>query len=162
MYREKIITLREVCEDDAKMLWEWANDSEVRAASFSSTPITWEKHIQWLKSKLSSCLCIFFIAMNSDNIPIGQIRYDIANHEAIVSISIRKEFRGKGYGKMVIWLASQKLFTESNVSKIHAYIKPTNKASICAFLKAHFKNAGLTTINDQKAIHLVLVREDEV
>lgn len=161
MHNKETITLRKACEDDAKMLWEWANDPEVRAASFSLAPITWEEHAHWLKSRLNDSSCIFYIGMNNDNVPIGQIRYDTNNDEATVSVSIGKESRAKGYGNILIRLASEKLFAISNARRIHAYIKPTNRTSVCAFLRAHFKEIGLTTVHGHEAVHFVLVRKNE-
>ena len=121
MHTKGILTLRHACEDDAKMLWEWANNPEVRVVSFSSKPIPWGEHVQWLKSRLNDPNCIFYIAINSDGIPIGQVRYDIEGNEAVISISIDKKFRGEGYGSILIQLGSQKLFEISNIKEIHGY-----------------------------------------
>ena len=152
----KILRLRLVREDDCKLLWEWVNDPEARAVSFSSAPIPWEHHVQWFKVKLN---CIFYIAINKNDVSIGQVRYDIESDEAVVSISIDRKFRNQGYGSNLIELASQKLFHDLDViTRINAYIKPGNQASIRAFVKAGFQSIGTTTVHGNQAIRLVIDR----
>ena len=51
--KSKMLSLRQVREDDCRLLWEWANDPEVRAVSFLSEPILWDQHVQWFKSKIN-------------------------------------------------------------------------------------------------------------
>ena len=154
-----MLRLRQVCEDDCRLLWEWANDPEVRAVSFSSEPIPWEQHVKWFKSKLKDPHCIFYIAINSDGVPVGQVRYEAEGNGAVVSVSIDRKFRGKGYGSMMIWVASQKLFGISDVTAIHAYVKQGNEASDRAFVKAGFRKVGTTVIRGHQAIHLVLQKD---
>ncbi|MBI4644486.1 MAG: UDP-2,4-diacetamido-2,4,6-trideoxy-beta-L-altropyranose hydrolase, partial [Deltaproteobacteria bacterium] len=57
------ITLRAAVKDDCRMLWEWANDPEVRKNSFSSDPIPWEQHVSWFESKLRDPGYLFFIVL---------------------------------------------------------------------------------------------------
>jgi UDP-2,4-diacetamido-2,4,6-trideoxy-beta-L-altropyranose hydrolase len=158
----RILRLRRASEDDCRLVWEWAKDPDVRAVSFSSEPIPWEQHIQWFKSKIDDPHCIFYIAVNSDDMPIGQARYDREGNQAIVSISIDRRFRGKGYGSRLIWLASREAFDVSGTDTIHAYVKQGNEASVRAFVKAGFKNRATTTIRGYEAIHLVLRKDDLV
>ncbi len=158
MQKQKPLRLRRASEVDAKFLWELANDSEVREASFSANPISWENHISWLKSKLSDELCVFFVAIGNDALPVGQIRYDISNNEAIVSVSIVKGFRNKGYGTRIVSSSAQRLFKIKEIDLVHAYVKPENKASLSTFLKANFKDVGIASVNSHQAIHLVLSR----
>lgn len=154
----KVLRLRSVCEGDCRLLWEWANEPEVRAASFSSESIPWEHHVKWFESKLNKPDCIFYIAINQDNAPIGSVRYELEHDEAVISISIDRKFRNQGYGSTLIQLASEKLFQVSEIERIHAYIKPSNESSIRAFIKGGFQNMGTTAVRGQQAIHLVRQR----
>jgi UDP-2,4-diacetamido-2,4,6-trideoxy-beta-L-altropyranose hydrolase len=153
--------LRQVREDDCRLLWEWANDPDVRKASFSSELIPWEEHLQWFKSKLGDPNCLFFIAVDGIDVPIGQVRFDIVREkkEAVISVSIDRKFRGKGYASAIIQLASQMLFRLSEVNVIHAYIKQNNAASIRAFMKAGYRESGVTLINGHQAAHLLLQKQ---
>jgi UDP-2,4-diacetamido-2,4,6-trideoxy-beta-L-altropyranose hydrolase len=156
---KKKLKLRKVCMDDASILWNWSNDTQVRNVSFSSTLITWEEHIRWINSKLNNPKCVFYIAFDNDN-PVGQIRYDLKADCAIVSISIDEKYRGKGYGSLLARSASNMIFETSNVKAICAYIKPTNIASIRAFSKANFKKTKVTNIDGTQAIEFKLMRND--
>jgi RimJ/RimL family protein N-acetyltransferase len=148
-----------VHKDDCRLLWEWANEPAVREASFSSEPIPWKKHAKWFRTKLKDPLCLFFIALNEDCEPIGQVRYDIDDKEAVISVSLAKEIRGKGYGSQLIRLASERVLDSSEVNEIHAYIKQENKASIHAFVKAGFQEFGTSTIHGRKAIKFTVKQE---
>ena len=151
-----MLHLRRVRKDDCRLLWEWANDPEVRAFSFSSEPIPWEEHIRWFQSKLNEADCIFYIAMDSDMIPIGQVRYDIDRNEALISVSIDRKFRSKGYGSQTIRLASKRLLSIANVKVLHAYVKPNNGAAMRAFVKAGFQKGVTTAVRGHEAVHFAL------
>lgn len=151
----KKLRLRKVRYSDRKLLWDWANETTVRKVSFSSAKIPWEDHVNWFDSLLNNSNCIIYIGVNQDDSPIGQIRYNIENSEAVISISIAKEFRALGYGTNLIWLASEKIFDVTSIKKIHAYIKASNYASIRAFTNAGFLQESKTEVQGQLAIHLV-------
>ncbi len=152
------LRLRQAREDDCQRLWEWANDPSVRAVSFSPEPIPWEQHVEWLKGRLHNPHCLLFIAVNSDDVPIGQVRYDLEKDEATVSITLDRRFRGQGYGSALIRLSAQKVFHTTATTVLHAYVKRGNGASVCAFEKAGYKNLGPVLIAAQSAVHLVLER----
>jgi RimJ/RimL family protein N-acetyltransferase len=150
--------IRKVVEADADFLWHLANDSVVREASFSIDAIPWEDHLKWLKARLDDPSCVFFVATTDDNVPIGQVRFDTKNKEAVISVSIKKDYRGKGYGTKLIQESGKLLFCKTDILKIHAYVKSSNQSSISAFLKANFKLIGQVNIENQKAMHLVKER----
>lgn len=150
------LRLRRVRQDDCRLLWEWANDPELRAVSFALEPIPWEQHVQWFKAKINDPYCVFYIGIDAEDVPTGQVRYDIDAKEAVVSVSVDRKFRGKGYGRTLISLSSQKVFDVPDVSVIHAYIKQNNEESVRAFVKAGFKKRGTTIIRGCQATHLIL------
>jgi len=125
-----MVKLRQVTEKDCRLIWNWANDPQVRAGSFSTDSIPYENHRQWFESKLNDPSCFFFIAENRNGEPVGQVRFDFEGKEANISISLDREFRDKGYGSKLIQLAAKKISDVSEVDKIHAYIKKENTASL--------------------------------
>jgi UDP-2,4-diacetamido-2,4,6-trideoxy-beta-L-altropyranose hydrolase len=149
------IQLRPVIEDDCEILWHWANDPVIRSVSFSSESISWTDHVQWFTSKLCDQNCVFYIALNPDNVPIGQVRYDITQKEATISLALAESFRGQGYGSNLVLFSCKKLGQNLGVERINAYVKPDNLASITVFLKSGFKEVGQKTICDQQAVHLI-------
>ncbi len=155
------LVLRPAREEDCRLIWEWANDSDARAASFSSKRVPWDRHIKWFTSKINDTHCLFYVVTDCENRPIGQIRFDIEGDNATVSISLDRQARGKGYASKVIRMGSQKAFDSLGVRCIQAYIKPNNQASLRAFMKAGFKNHGHTRINGHDAVRFVLTKEEK-
>ena len=154
-----MINLRQVSAKDCKLIWQWANDPEVRAVSFSSDSISFENHAQWFESKLNDPNCHFYVAENSQHEAVGQVRFDLNGHQATISISLAPRFRGQSYGSMLIQLAAQRTLEVSNVDVIHAYVKKENRVSLKAFQKAGFKILKDTFVKAQPAHHLVKKKE---
>jgi UDP-2,4-diacetamido-2,4,6-trideoxy-beta-L-altropyranose hydrolase len=154
-----MITLRPVTEKDCKMVWSWANDRGVRSVSFSKDDIPYDSHIKWFKKKLNDPNCVFFIAEEINQKPVGQVRYDLVGDEATISVIVDDNFKGRGYGLQIIARASERIFKIRHVRKIHAYVMPENHASIKVFKKANFQLIESTTVNGQPASHFILSKK---
>lgn len=150
------LRLRTVETEDCRLLWEWANDPDVRAVSFSSATIPWPDHLRWFHAKLQDAHRLFFVATDTDDIPVGQVRYDLEDGHAVISISLDRRQRSKGYGSALLRLAAHALFATTTHSTIHAYVKPENQASVRAFERTGYANAGMTMTEGQPAILLIL------
>jgi UDP-2,4-diacetamido-2,4,6-trideoxy-beta-L-altropyranose hydrolase len=153
------LRLRRVREKDCRQLWEWANDPEVRPVSFATETISWERHLDWFNSKLRDPNAVLYLVVDSEEIPAGQVRYQIDNARAAVSISLAPQFRGKGYGEVVLQMATEDLFRTTAVTQIDAYVKPNNTPSLRLFTRAGYVRQRDTTISGQHAIHFVLEKE---
>ncbi len=154
-----LVNLRPVRPDDARILFEWANDSEVRSVSFHPEPILWDDHVRWFAAKREDPMCRFYIASDRRGVPLGQIRFEPSGGDANVSVSLDPKFRGFGYGSALILAGSRKVFVDSDVRRLHAYIKVENEPSVRAFLKAGYGDPEPVTMNGQKAFRLLLQRE---
>jgi RimJ/RimL family protein N-acetyltransferase len=150
-----MIKLRPVSNGDCRLIWQWANDPEVRAVSFSSDSIPFENHVKWFEAKLNDPNCCFYVAENRQHESVGQVRFDIKGKHAVISISLDRKFRSQGYGSKLIQLASQKILEVSNVAVIHAYVKKENLVSLKAFQKVGFNILEDTFVKAQPAHHLV-------
>lgn len=158
--RGERVRLRLATSADARLLWEWANETTTRAASFSSDPILWTQHVTWLEGRLKDPNCLFWIAVDGDDVPAGQVRMEVDGAEAVISVGLDAKCRGRGYGGVMIRKATERLFRVSGVRVIHAYIKPGNEASVSAFHKAGFRKTGMTRVRDQAAVDFTLLKED--
>lgn len=157
-----LVRLQRVKPEDCRLLWEWANLPEVRAMSFETAPIPWESHQQWFNRKLQDPRCYFFLILDAESRPVGQIRLEEEQPgEATVSLSLAPAARGRGLGPQVLRLAAGELFRTTPVRCVHAYIKPDNQRSIRAFQKAGFRRVGQTRVKGQPAEHYIFSREDE-
>jgi UDP-2,4-diacetamido-2,4,6-trideoxy-beta-L-altropyranose hydrolase len=152
------IFLRRAEAKDAGLLWEWANDVEVRAASFSSAPILWQNHMEWLGEKLRQEGCLLLVAENERGMPLGQIRFDPREDgDADVNITVAKQHRGCGVGKVLIEEGVRERLENASCEKIHAFVKPANIASARAFERAGFMLAGPEQKSGNEALHFVFV-----
>ena len=109
----------------------------MRRWSFTSDPISLNDHRQWFAKKLMDPNAHMYMA-ELDGQCVGQIRFDVAEKVAEVSVSVDSASRGKGYGTRIIMLGLDRLCSDADVSEIHAQIKSDNKASLAAFHKAGF------------------------
>jgi len=152
------LRLRAAGREDLRLTWEWANDSETRAVSFSTAPIPWESHVQWFETRLAHASHRIFIAENGEGKPVGTVRFELAPDHAVVSVSIDPAQRGEGFGRWLIHLGSREIFRERDVKAVHAFIKPGNAASVRAFEGAGFQLHSSTTVREQPALLYTLAR----
>jgi UDP-2,4-diacetamido-2,4,6-trideoxy-beta-L-altropyranose hydrolase len=153
------LRLRRVQAEDCELLFAWANDPEVRASSFSSEAIPWERHQEWFSKKMADPHALFYVVMGPNDSPIGQVRYDIDGPRALVSISLGAGFRGKGYGGKCLSLAVEELFRSTRATVIDAYVKPANESSLRLFMKAGFRRQQSAVFAGQPAVHLTLEKD---
>jgi len=150
------IKLRSVLAEDCERVWEWRNEDAARAASLSKKFISWEEHSYWFPERIKRPF--FYIALNQDDLPIGQIRFDQEEAETVISVTIDKVWRHCGYGVRLIKMSCEELFLSSDIKVIHAYIKPDNEASTRTFRKAGFKEAGTKIKNGQLTNDFILTK----
>lgn len=134
---EAALVLRPATERDDRILFEWANDPTVRAASFSTAPIPWEEHRAWLRTRLGDPHSRLYVADLAGQ-PIGAARFALQPPRATIAVSVAAEARGRGIGERLIALASHRLFAETKVTGIDAWIRPGNAASIRSFVAAGY------------------------
>jgi UDP-2,4-diacetamido-2,4,6-trideoxy-beta-L-altropyranose hydrolase len=151
------VRLRRARADDIRLLWEWANDPEVRAASFSSAPIPWETHVAWFAEKVGRNRSLLFIAENEEGIAFGQIRFDLKGGEAELNLSLAKEKRGIGLAVPLIEAGVRELLAGNECERVHAFVKPQNAASARAFEKAGFVRVGVEQVRENSAVHFICI-----
>jgi UDP-2,4-diacetamido-2,4,6-trideoxy-beta-L-altropyranose hydrolase len=132
------VFLRPADMDDCQLIWEWANDPEVRRQSFSTEYIPWEKHVVWYRNIMSSPDCDLFIVCNSGNEPIGQVRFECSKESAVISGSVDKRHRNLRFASAVIKGACCRVFNEREVKIINAYVKPGNTMTVKLLERAGF------------------------
>lgn len=154
--RRDRIRLRAVREEDCRLLWEWANDPQVRAAAFSPAPISWEEHQAWFTRKMRTPDCCILIAEDRTGGAIGQFRVDWRSSEdADVDVSVCKQHRGAGYGRVLIELGASHVFAERRFARLHAFVKAENYGSRRSFELARFESLGEEQVDGHSVIHYV-------
>lgn len=136
--------IRDAKDSDCKLLFEWANNIEVRQNAISKDQILWENHVDWFNSKINSRDSKIFI-LEFYNMPVGQIRYDRKDDYWVIDYSVDLKHRGIGFGKLLI--EKTLLFFEKN--KIRAMVKKENLASANIFVSLNFNFVKPTTMNNE-------------
>ena len=150
------ITIRPVDAQDCNLLWQWASDSSVRSSSFSPETISWQQHQAWFQSKINNPRSFILIAEDERRRPVGQCRADLnAGRDAEIDISISREYRGVGYGPRLIRMCVREVFKRTEAERLHAFIRPENRASVRAFSEAQFTYLGLEIVKGTEAFHYV-------
>jgi UDP-2,4-diacetamido-2,4,6-trideoxy-beta-L-altropyranose hydrolase len=130
--------LRKANPSDVDEIFNLSNDVAVRENSFNQEKILYSDHVAWFQKKINNPNSLLLVA-NISNTFAGQIRYEITNECAIISISIDKKFRGIGLGEKLIKESKNNLIAQyPSVKFIIAQIRKENHASVNMFLKAGF------------------------
>lgn len=156
---QRAFRFRPAASGDCRLVWQWANEPGVRAASFTSDAIPWERHQAWFEAKLRDPMCLFFIVEGEGNEALGQARCDLNGTTGVVSFSLDALQRGRGLGSAVLRRMAEEVFARTPVAELHAYIRPSNEASLKAFANAGYEDAGPATVLGQSARLLVRRRE---
>lgn len=126
--------LREAVIKNAELLFNWANEINVRRNSISQEPITWENHLKWFSKKLNDSDTKILILVSGDKF-LGQIRIDLIDSYWNIDYSIDNQFRGKGLGKEIVKL----LINKFESYQFKATVKKQNIASKKIFANLGFK-----------------------
>lgn len=139
--RSRDIRLRPAVRDDARLLWEWANDPDVRRFAFHSEPIAWDDHLNWLDDRLSRDDSLIYVA-ELDGSHIGQVRFDLADHVANIDYSIAPSWRGRGFGSSLLVAAVARLNFDRPGAQPVGVVLAANAASHRSFELAGFRCAA--------------------
>jgi len=152
------LKIRKAEINDAKYLFNLANDPETRNNSFSSELIGWNNHVAWLEQKLNDNKSFIYIISKND-INIGTVKFEI-NDEVVIGVTVDPNHRGLGLGALIIEKGCQE-FWKTNENNVIAYIKTSNKASVQVFEKAKFKTIEHVHINNTDCYKLLASKYDE-
>ncbi len=127
------LELRKATLNDCKLIFDWANDKDVRNNAINQNAITWEDHCTWFSKILfSPDSSIFILTINK--MPAGQIRLDKNAKGWFITYSVDKAQRGKGIGKMLITKGIEHVPN----GDIFALVRCENIASIKVFERLGF------------------------
>lgn len=130
--------LRLATKEDMTLLFQWANDRNVRNASFCTEPITWETHVEWFQQMMESQDILQFI-YECDDKAVGQVRLRIQNEVGFVSYSIASEYRGNGKATQMLTLLENLVKKEyPQLKELAAEVKCENMASRKVFEKLEY------------------------
>lgn len=108
-------------EEHTRLLYEWANEAETRKNAFHTDQIPYSTHVEWFSHKLADPNSIIYICKENE-LEIGQLRLDVEEAKAVISYSIAKEHRGKGYGTELIGKAEELIKGNPSMGKVKCLI----------------------------------------
>lgn len=124
--------------EDADLLWRWANDADTRRWSFNPAPIPYADHVAWLQARVGSAATRLWI-FSDERGPVGQIRLDVADGVAEVSLAVAPERRGQGLGASMLRQALASARAESPRLRMRAQVFADNAASRRLFERCGFR-----------------------
>jgi UDP-2,4-diacetamido-2,4,6-trideoxy-beta-L-altropyranose hydrolase len=146
------ITLRTAESSDIHDIYELSNENEIRKNSFNTNPIKFKDHETWFKNKIEDHDHIFLIIKSGTDF-LGQVRFDLEEDSATISISITKNFRELGLGRKILEKSIEYLKVNApHIKIIKAYIKESNQKSVKLFEKMSFKNRENFWMKNQDAL----------
>jgi len=134
---KNILSLRKVNKNDEGLLFNWANDSEVRKWSFNKKSITLYEHTIWFNQKLEDENVLMWI-FEIENIPTGMVRLEKEENKVFLNYLISPHSRGKGFASKMLNMAMVELNNFWENIKVLAYTLPENIASIKSLGSAGF------------------------
>lgn len=153
-----MLRLRKATIEDAEKYYSWVNDPVVREQSFNSSIIDLDSHKHWFASALEDDAFFMCICQNEIGEDIGQVRIvkqEEKSNEALISISIDSNHRGKGYAKKILMLSTDLFFKVNQGYLINAYIKEGNLSSKLAFENAGFIHIGMIEYENCRSFHFI-------
>lgn len=139
--------LRKVTKNDIKLLFDWANDPDVRANAKNSKFITWDEHVVWFNNRLADKSSYMYILGDLQE-NVGVVRFDKISEGLMISYLIDKKYRGKGFGTVLLKEGLKKIDAFLNRSNLFAYVKEGNVASEKIFNKLGFVLKRVEIINN--------------
>jgi len=151
---EFMIHCRKAEIKDIDTYFLWANDNSVRENAMNPEMIEYDNHVKWYKSKINNKESFLYI-FERGNSAIGQVRFDKSDSYYIIDYSVDENFRGKGYGTIILKLGLEQLLKDCKDNKnlkIKAQVKRNNKASCRVFENFNFVNTGMIEIKNNSFV----------
>jgi len=134
------ISLRKASFPDIEFLWYLRNQPDVYKYSRQNQIVSWKEHIKWILPILLGLSNKELFLIQNLQTPIGQIRFDYQDFkEAEISISILKEFQGKGFATKTLNLAIKEIKEQNKVKLLIAVTDKENISSQKLFEKVNFR-----------------------
>ncbi|MBI2625290.1 MAG: GNAT family N-acetyltransferase [Candidatus Nealsonbacteria bacterium] len=125
---------------DIEFLWYLRNRPDVYKYSRNTRPVSWKEHIDFILPVVMGMTNKELFIIEKDKKPAGQIRFDYKKgKEAEISISLLREFRGRGMAQIAFKKAIALLKKNKKAKTILAQVHEKNKSSLKFFKKLGFK-----------------------
>lgn len=132
------IVIRQATLEDCDAVYAWRNAEETRRYIFNAEEIPIETHRSWYTATLTRDDRILLIG-EVDGAPVGVVRYDFHDDEALISVYLVPGGQGQGVGTHLIRSGSQWVRKHRpGIRRVVAEVMQENVASMRAFEAAGF------------------------
>lgn len=132
------LVLKKTIKSDIYDYFNLVNDRKVRLNSFNQKKILFKSHKRWFLNQLFSKSSRLY-KLTSKNLLVGQGRLNIDHLTAKIDYSIAEDFRGRGWGYVLLKKLLNKAKNEPRIKKIVGEVRSNNKNSIKLFKNLDFK-----------------------
>ena len=132
------IKLRLAVYTDVNSVLSWRNEPATVLNMKTKRVLNFQEHNHWFKKTIIDPNCVFLI-IEADQEPIGQLRYELENQMAKVSINITEKWHGKGVASKAFYLGSLHIKNVNFSKTVFARVLKSNAGSIRAMANAGFK-----------------------
>lgn len=140
------LVMRPATHRDIDSYFWWVNDPEVRRQSITTTPVSWPEHQRWFAARLASADTVMFV-LESNGLPIGQVRFDFEQGVARLDYSLDRSVRGRGLGAILVRQGIEHL-SRRKPTLVTAQVRHENQASVVALTRVGFNRVYRTGGDD--------------
>lgn len=130
---------------DLMTYFHWANDRVVRENALQTSAILLNDHAPWFNKKLNDPSA-HMLLFEYEGITIGQVRFDIVDRVATIGYSVDENWRGKGFGTIMLKKALVYLSLIDEADIAEGLVKMQNESSSRIFRRLNFKQVDPTSI----------------
>ena len=124
--------LRRAEPQDIDIFYAWRNEETTRKNSFSKDWVNYSEHRAWFIAALNNPAEEMWVLCNDED-RLGQIRLSHKDESYYLTYSVAREYRGQGYGKILLRLVENEICQREPKQKIVAHVKNDNVASQMVF-----------------------------
>lgn len=148
------VILRKMEEKDIPALYQNIHLNYVKKYFPDSENEQWEAHKRWYSFVIHSPSYLFYTVESLGREFLGTVKYELeGKREAVVSVYLVKNIRGKGYAETVLLNSINELtFEKPELRKISAYILEENEISQKVFKKIGFQRKKMKDFNGTEHI----------
>jgi spore coat polysaccharide biosynthesis predicted glycosyltransferase SpsG/RimJ/RimL family protein N-acetyltransferase len=135
--RTPLLRARRATRSDARVLFDWRNDPQTRAASRSSGTLDWGGHVRWVEGTVEQPARQLLIVEDDIGRPVGTVRWDRRDDGWEVSITTAPAERGRGLGREIL-AAGEEALADARPGRLIATVHRDNAASRHLFARAGY------------------------
>lgn len=145
IFKDDVVLLRAIEEDDAKVLMDLINDPEVENAVFGwSYPVSLSSQKKWISNLVNDTTVHYIIEVDNKAVGVAIISsIDMKNRTANMNIKLLKGYRGKGVATRTLNLIITYCFDELNMHCLTANVIERNEDSRKLWVKLGFNEDGI-------------------